>query len=64
MSALWVLSLVCLLRLQWAEARDFTFTYQLGAGKKECFYDYIHTGALLEIEYRVRTKCTFCYAVL
>ena len=55
MTAVWVLLVVCLLRLQWAESRDFTFTYQLGAGKKECFYDYIHAGALLEIEYQVGT---------
>ena len=36
-------------------ARDFTFTLKLGSGTSECFYDYIHEGAFLEIEYQVRT---------
>ena len=34
-------------------ARDFTFTFRIGAGRSECFYDYIHEGAFLEIEYQV-----------
>ena len=34
-------------------ARDFTFTVMVGAGKSDCFYDYIHKGAFLEIEYQV-----------
>ena len=38
-----------------ASARDFTFTLKLPAGKTECFYDYIHEGAFLEIEYQVKT---------
>lgn len=36
-----------------SDARDFTYTLQLGAGMSECFYDYIHEGAFLEIEYQV-----------
>ena len=35
------------------EARDFTFTVVVGAGRSDCFYDYIHQGAFLEIEYQV-----------
>lgn len=34
-------------------ARDFTFTIRLAAGKSECFYEYIHEGALMEVEYQV-----------
>ena len=35
------------------DARDFTFTVMVDAGKSDCFYDYIHSGAFLEIEYQV-----------
>lgn len=35
-------------------ARDYTFTVKLARGTSECFYDYIHEGAFLEIEYQVR----------
>lgn len=35
-------------------ARDFTYTFQVPAGKTECFYEFIHQGAYLEIEYQVR----------
>ena len=34
-------------------ARDYTFTVKLKSGTSECFYDYIHEGAFLEIEYQV-----------
>lgn len=34
-------------------ARDFTFTFNVAAGESQCFYDYIHEGAFLEIEYQV-----------
>lgn len=34
-------------------ARDYTFTVKLARGTSECFYDYIHEGAFLEIEYQV-----------
>ena len=34
-------------------ARDYTFTIKLARGTSECFYDYIHEGAFLEIEYQV-----------
>ena len=34
-------------------ARDFTFTVMVEAGKSDCFYDYIHKGAFLEVEYQV-----------
>ena len=34
-------------------ARDFTFTVKLKSGSAECFYDYIHEGAFLEVEYQV-----------
>ena len=34
-------------------ARDYTFTIRLARGTSECFYDYIHEGAFLEIEYQV-----------
>lgn len=37
-----------------ASSRDFTLTIKLGAGRSECFYDYIHEGAFLEIEYQVQ----------
>ena len=37
-------------------ARDFTYTFQVPAGKTECFYEYVHQGAYLEIEYQVRVK--------
>ena len=37
-------------------ARDFTFTVMVDAGKSDCFYDYIHAGAFLEIEYQVRVS--------
>ena len=37
------------------EARDYTFTVIVEAGKSDCFYDYIHKGAFLEIEYQVDT---------
>ena len=37
-----------------AWARDFTFTFRIDPGRSECFYDYIHEGAFLEIEYQVR----------
>ena len=51
---------VCLLGLLVScTARDFTFTVKLGAGRSECFYDYIHEGAFLEIEYQVRRGCVF-----
>ncbi|KAL5479512.1 hypothetical protein EMCRGX_G023039 [Ephydatia muelleri] len=36
-------------------ARDFTYTFQVPAGKTECFYEYVHQGAYLEIEYQVIT---------
>ncbi len=42
-----------LLSVSLSDARDFTFTLKLGAGRSECFYDYIHEGAFLEIEYQV-----------
>ena len=35
-------------------ARDYTFTIKIGSGTSECFYDYIHEGAFLEIEYQVK----------
>ena len=44
--ALELISLPC-------EARDFTFTVMVDAGVSDCFYDYIHEGAFLEIEYQV-----------
>ena len=44
---------VLLLFLVSCSARDFTFTFKLGAGKSECFYDYIHEGAFLEVEFQV-----------
>lgn len=34
-------------------ARDYTFTVHVGRGASECFYDYIHEMAFLEIEYQV-----------
>lgn len=34
-------------------ARDYTFTIKLKSGTSECFYDYIHEGAFLEMEYQV-----------
>lgn len=47
--------LVFLLLCLWSscEGRDFTFTYQLPAGKSECFYEFINEGAFMEIEYQV-----------
>ena len=47
---------VLLLFLASCSARDFTFTFKLGAGKSECFYDYIHEGAFLEVEFQVRCE--------
>lgn len=43
---------VCLVSLP-CHARDFTFTVMVEAGKSDCFYDYIHKGAFLEVEYQV-----------
>lgn len=37
-------------------ARDYTFTVKLARGTSECFYDYIHEGAFLEIEYQVASR--------
>ena len=34
-------------------ARDSTFTIRLASGKSDCFYEYIHEGAFLEVEYQV-----------
>ncbi len=54
MNRFWVLSLcLVLVSASLSAARDFTFTLKLGAGRSECFYDYIHEGAFLEIEYQV-----------
>ena len=39
-----------------ALSRDFTFTFRLPAGRTECFYEYVHQGALLEVEYQVGNK--------
>ena len=50
-----VVSLLLLLA-SCCHARDFTFTFRLRAGKAECFYDYIHEGAFLEIEYQVSAR--------
>lgn len=53
--AMWlvgVLLAVALTSSCWA--RDYTFTVKLARGTSECFYDYIHEGAFLEIEYQVR----------
>ena len=47
---------VLLLFLVSCSARDFSFTFKLGAGKSECFYDYIHEGAFLEVEFQV-SRC-------
>ena len=54
----WTLPLLLAL-LAGSTARDFTFTFELPPGRSECFYDYIHEGAFLEIEYQVcsRFKC-------
>ena len=51
-----VVLLLAAVALLWthASARDFTFTFKLAAGRSECFYDYIHEGAFLEIEYQVK----------
>ncbi|XP_064385016.1 transmembrane emp24 domain-containing protein 1-like [Halichondria panicea] len=54
MNRFWVFSLcLVLVSVSLSAARDFTFTLKLGAGRSECFYDYIHEGAFLEIEYQV-----------
>ena len=52
MKTLLLLLAVCLVSLP-CHARDFTFTVMVEAGKSDCFYDYIHKGAFLEIEYQV-----------
>ena len=38
-------------------SRDSTFTFHLRPGRIECFYEYVHEGALLEVEYQVSYKC-------
>ena len=48
-----LLLVVHLISLPSCHARDFTFTVMVEAGKSDCFYDYIHKGAFLEIEYQV-----------
>lgn len=48
-----VVSATLLALLASVSARDVTFTFNVPAGKAECFYDYIHEGAFLEIEYQV-----------
>ena len=45
-------------------ARDFTFTIQVKSGVSECFYEYIHEGAFLEIEYQVRISDNFSRLLL
>ena len=53
MRNLCLLSLCVILSSSVCSARDITLTVKLGAGRSECFYDYIHEGAFLEIEYQV-----------
>ncbi len=45
--------LVFLLLWSSCDGRDFTFTFQLPAGRSECFYEFINEGAFMEIEYQV-----------
>ena len=47
---------VWLVSLPSCHSRDFTFTVVVAAGRADCFYDYIHKGAFLEIEYQVCFK--------
>ncbi len=57
-----VLSLcMVLVSASMSAARDYTFTLKLGAGRTECFYDYIHDGAFLEIEYQVYVHRDYSY---
>ena len=51
--AMWLGLLLVLSLYGTCWSRDFTFTVKLKSGTSECFYDYIHVGAFLEIEYQV-----------
>ena len=53
MKKVYIFWLIVLASSSLCTARDYTFTLKLGAGRSECFYDYIHEGAFLEIEYQV-----------
>ena len=55
---------VLLLFLVSCSARDFTFTFKLGAGKSECFYDYIHEGAFMEVEFQVSCETSLETCIL
>lgn len=56
---MWILHLGAFFALSLSSccwARDYTFTLVLKSGTSECFYDYIHEGAFLEIEYQVSVE--------